>query len=1151
VANGESSFFAFLKQGADGAKAIVAVATSVVAVTIHPWLTKNVWIEFGISGSWHWPATILLGLFFLLLLFLIWSGFIRRESQLEQRSAFNLRATDRHSLIGREQDVRELERLVQMHRLTLLDGESGCGKSALVAAGLVPALRESASAIPVLLSGWTDEWERGALAGAIGGLFEAVGEGRTRAGWHHAPDLSVDAGQLAMTMGGMVTDVFAKLGKRVVLILDQFDDYQATNRDRFLTTERAWLPPEMLINENRFWAELFKLLNDKAGPLKLVVVTRADRAAGLSSVRFEGVATATKTLQRVEATEIDGVLLRLVPADAKPPVISRPEAGWDDLRVLLASDLQQRGDLLMQQLRVVLLGLAELPGLTRRRYLAADGVEGLEALYVLRAVHNAMGKSGLGVRTIRLMLDALVDRGDGRGAAKTRLLREAQLLLVAGDAGAGAKALAALAEREVVRKVAEAGFSEPGWRLDHDYLARAVIADGRAANRWVLLLSDGRAAFEEARKSGSAARIWRSLLGPWQAARIGVERIAGRLRFGANRGFFAASLVKPGLTIALVALVGWGVVDFRAGQAAREIASARIAAFDTYGFLGYAARASLIRLSLDDARVAREVVRQMLMHPANASKFIESGDVIPAALDIAVDGDWTELVSEAETTCRGVISPSVDQVLACATVMRRGGKTELAATTLVSGMAAAAGDVDALGSLADGLHLLGARLPAKQAEVAAEQLVTKIVTANGDIYALRRFAEDLGALGYMVPTKSATALANRLVMAMASVEENEEAVAYIDQGLTALGSRLPTKQLEAAAERLVTRIEAAEGDVSSAFDLVTSLGELGDKVSAKSAASLADRLVTAMASVERKNEVLADLAEGVATFGDQLPAKQAEMAAERLVTKMITAKRDHDGLNRLVKALGALGYRVPAESAASLADRLAMVMVSAEMDEGELFYFAAGIAALGNRVSAKQAEAVAERLMTKTMSADGNVFVQSSCIMALGALGNRLPLYHAARAADLVLKQLHETKGNQIALETTLQGLSGLGHRVPKGQAATILKVLNSLQAEKNAPVASLHQAMIALTPIEPKVRFAEQVFVAGRDPIGEGQKGLAKQLVQISAFKYEEEQGFQQAETWLRAGSADAKALHVNDSAVRDRLRALMRARLEKLDPE
>jgi len=55
-----------------------------------------------------------------------------------------LRASDgAHLLVGREQEITNFRHEVATYRLILMTGESGVGKTSLLEAGLIPALRKS------------------------------------------------------------------------------------------------------------------------------------------------------------------------------------------------------------------------------------------------------------------------------------------------------------------------------------------------------------------------------------------------------------------------------------------------------------------------------------------------------------------------------------------------------------------------------------------------------------------------------------------------------------------------------------------------------------------------------------------------------------------------------------------------------------------------------------------------------------------------------------------------------------------------------------------------------------------------------------------------------------------------------------------------
>ena len=129
-----------------------------------------------------------------------WFDFRRfnRQSRLEQPDKFSLVATTPETLLGRGDDLASLCRAVAQHRIVLLDGESGCGKSALVAAGLVSTLRATDGLLPVLVRDWGDDWIRGPLAATLDALYAALtSDQRARLDWTSSPDLAAPTNALA------------------------------------------------------------------------------------------------------------------------------------------------------------------------------------------------------------------------------------------------------------------------------------------------------------------------------------------------------------------------------------------------------------------------------------------------------------------------------------------------------------------------------------------------------------------------------------------------------------------------------------------------------------------------------------------------------------------------------------------------------------------------------------------------------------------------------------------------------------------------------------------------------------------------------------------------------------------------------------------
>jgi hypothetical protein len=199
------------------------------------------------------------------------------------------------------------------------------------------------------------------------------------------------------------------LQRRPLIIADQFDDYQAQHHDNFLD-DGNWLTAVQLADRNPFWNLIRKRLRDAS--LHLLVVTRSDTSSGLSSVRFLGnTMTAARTLPKVDVEYLRPLLAGIAPDEETSPVVSNPNNGWHALRERLEIDFRKHGAILMQQVRIVLLGLRQLPTLTPRAYRRAGGMSGVEMLVVARALRSAgevLGAGEAGVRVARAILNLLV-----------------------------------------------------------------------------------------------------------------------------------------------------------------------------------------------------------------------------------------------------------------------------------------------------------------------------------------------------------------------------------------------------------------------------------------------------------------------------------------------------------------------------------------------------------------------------------------------------------------------------------------------------------------------------------------------------------------------------------------------------------------------
>ena len=541
----------------------------------------------------------------------LWRSYRRfaRESRLEQPDKFSLVTTTPESLIGRAGDLERLLRTAMQNRIMLLDGESGCGKSALVGSGLVPTLRASDGLLPVLVRDWGDDWVRGPLAATLDALYGALtAEQRERVKWTAAPDLAARPPALAAELTKQLNAVLEVLQRRALIIADQFDDYQAQHRDKFLDADSNWLAPAELAARNPFWNLIRRRLRDES--LHLLAVTRADTASGLSCIRFlDNAMIADRTLPKVDVEYLRPLLAGIAPAEAAPPVISNPENGWHALRERLETDFRARGAILMQQVRTVLLGLRQLPTLTPRAYQRADGMSGVETSVVARALRSAgeeLGGGEPGIRAARAMLNALVLPAGADQPPKAQRQPFSKLTEIAGSPARAERALRALQAEEIVRP-AGSDVPEGAWQLDHDYLARAVLAETRQADRWGTTLGDGFSQYKAAERG--LRKRWAALLPIAVQARLLWENRRGRLRYGEASTYARLCALKPAVLLALLAIIAWGSHAFYQDNVARVQAQAIVDRLDTVREEG---RRAAVELWSAPANVRSRVVSRLL-----------------------------------------------------------------------------------------------------------------------------------------------------------------------------------------------------------------------------------------------------------------------------------------------------------------------------------------------------------------------------------------------------------------------------------------------------------------------------------------------------------------------------------------------------------
>lgn len=116
----------------------------------------------------------------------------------------------KRSFFGRNEDVDDLVKEILRDRQLWLSGESGVGKSVLLQKGVLPKLREQKINV-VYLNFWQGDWAEDPAKSL---LRELVG-----------PINADIPASLRLTLSEV---------RDLVIILDQFDEYQIAHRDRFM-----------------------------------------------------------------------------------------------------------------------------------------------------------------------------------------------------------------------------------------------------------------------------------------------------------------------------------------------------------------------------------------------------------------------------------------------------------------------------------------------------------------------------------------------------------------------------------------------------------------------------------------------------------------------------------------------------------------------------------------------------------------------------------------------------------------------------------------------------------------------------------------------------------------------------------------------------
>jgi hypothetical protein len=510
--------------------------------------------------TWSWPEIAVTAVALLLLAVVTVRSHRAHVSRLVDPDALKLDPQSPDQLVGRREDLDKLERALA-NPLVFLVSESGCGKSALLRAGVAQGPAFIQRFLPTFIDMSVLDWENGPL--------RAVREAFAQALPNDDPARSkLDARSTPRHYAVAFGEYYRRTQRRPLLLLDQFDDYQAEprHRERFLPPDtRVWRNADSIARENAFWRMLRQCLQNDS--VSIVVACREDAAQGLESLRFH------PDVPQFDLPRLEPGLVRLIidrrteRAPDKPEVIAEPQGGWTALRDRLVDDLEARGQLLPQQLKVALGGLRTLRRLTPTAYARAGRLPGLEAAFVAGAIARAARTAALRDEDVLRLLLPLIDRArqppDKGSPQSARILAEAASVAE----HAASRALERLEADEIVRPRSELQDVALGWQLDHAYLAPPILRIERERDQWHRLLVERQRAYAEA----SWREKWNALLPLGMQARLAGARLQRRFRYGDQRGYALKSLSRAMPAIAVLGVIAglaWAATEW---DAARQI----------------------------------------------------------------------------------------------------------------------------------------------------------------------------------------------------------------------------------------------------------------------------------------------------------------------------------------------------------------------------------------------------------------------------------------------------------------------------------------------------------------------------------------------------------------------------------------------------
>jgi hypothetical protein len=916
----------------------------------------------------------------------------------------------RKSFVGREEDSDNLVAQILGSYQVWMNGDSGVGKSSLLQRSVVPRLEEASPV--VYINSWRGDWEE-APAQAVLTALNIVASGNNLA-------------TLRRALAGR---------PNLVLILDQFDEYQIEHRAQFIAQSGQLITRGELLAKNPFFAILAEGV--RSHRLRCVFVSRNDVEWGKRVVLFDD---ATEfVLSKLSKEAVEGEIKRIIP-DAE---IADPEKGWAELREQLCSDLETNG-VLPIQMRFAVLGLAELRHeLTRAAYFRKGGVQGLVSLYVEREVRRILSDEPV----VPVMFQALnlMVTPDGR---TTQPIGDSTILkLFAENKRLRAKqALERLAQNDITRRELGNDGNE-FWRLDHDYLCGPVreITRRRLPERVALANSY--------RRYATAPGIWqktRRLAGPVTLCRFVWAKVFKGLTFDQA---YTWVLFSAGFTFGFAALslfaVGFGWQSYQSEHTGKVLFQHFIPKESSS--LEWEIRTGLRELAAKNLQT-RAAFLQTVLDSGENSKKIKTNIFMTAV-------SLSQLRAEDSATL-------TDDILR--PILKRR-DLESAQVDVIAGL----------------LKQWGPNgLTSAQANDVADVLFERMPFDRGDSDGKRDWLDaGLSAVKVSVSKQAVKTLTDRIINT-----GNPEDLLGLAIALEPLKDKVDKETAETWAKALVEKVEAAKnapGTYSSSFatPCLFVTGAIADKVDdgtifereGKAAPSLMEALWRSEGYHVQATYDLAQLAHGLGKIKGRLKPETLEGIAKLLVDKMVMLppadqSRDHQ-LEEFAEALGDLGEHVSTESIERggkvLTDAMRKIPISSE----ETKLLADGLSRLEGNVGKETGEEwgkLLANMMASTWDADAN----ESIARAMLGLGNKVDSETVERSGKVLIDKMlaNPEYGQSKAITRAASTLRLLKGNVSPETAETWGKALADKMEKKSTDAYDVAELASGLDALKEKL---------------------------------------------------------------------------------